>query len=293
MLCTTSSPLPDELLAPGIKAEPGFQAPKATDTGLKYKFMRNGGSVHKGALSFGGGKYNLKDVAYGTQDILTNYVGYLGFGVPGKRLFPQGSPPSLTDAAAAQAKVTSYSVVLRDNYELLLNQKPFVDVDPKAKVGAIAPVGPSWFAEGTLNGTKFTTDFYSGNALVFGDADAVQKFFGKLKPTPRKDKDGINYYSVPCDKPPVLGFTLGDVTSKGATGMTINLSEKAAVYEDKESSTGCTSILVGQKPDPSRFRTSWTLGSLFTYHFTPSFTWDDPKKPLIEFYARPDSLYPH
>lgn len=271
-------------MAPGAQAEDTpFTAPKASDTGLKYKYMDDGGSVHKSDLTFGDGHYTVKGVAYGTHEGHPKYSGGFGIGVPGKRLYPKGSPPSLSEALVKQLQITSFSVVLLNDWALMLNQDPFVDVDEKALMGSVAPSGNSWLATGTINGTSLTTDFSPVNKHIYGDDQQIQKFFGNQKPTKRGD-DPSNYYDVPCAGGPPIEFSFG-----GDNGIKTVFSGAATNYEDKESSTGCTSILIGQKPDPTRFRTAWTFGNSFQYHITPSFHFSG--QPSIQFFGRPESLY--
>lgn len=283
----------DELLAPGSDSRlTPFDAPKASDTGIKWKRLEDGGDVHKADFTFGDGTYTVKGVAYGDrQGGQTHFSGQFGMGLPNSRgkpnSFPEGSPPSLTDALADQLNITSASVVVLDSdYTLVFGQEPFVDVDPKAFAGSVVPQDNSWFVSGTINGSAFVADISPANRHIFGDADQIQQFFGDQQPTQREDST-LNYYDVPCEGGPPIEFQLGDKDG----GVHTIFYEDATLYSDKESSTGCTSILIGAKPDPERYATSWSLGNAFQYHYTPSYHWEDPSNPILKFYGRPSSLY--
>lgn len=283
----------DNLLSPGPDAYGSpYDAPAASDTGLTWKHLMFGGKVHKADFSFGDGAYSFKDVAYGDQTDSPKFEGGFGIGFPSASHFPAGAPRSIAEALTTDYNITSFSVVVLDSSELLLGVDPYVDVNPKALFGQVPAETNGWFAKGTFNGTEIIADFSPQNTHVYGDADEIQKFFGDQQPTKRGKDNPSNYYDVPCDGGPVIEFAFGD-TSKNGSGFTITFSEQATLFTDKASSTGCSSILVGQTPDPERFETSWSLGFSFQFHLTPSYVFADPKAPVINFFDRPESLGSH
>lgn len=213
-------------------------------------------------------------------------------GVPGQSFFGKDAPTGLSEAMSAQLNLASFSVVSLDDWTLLLGKDPFVDVDPKALFGSVTPeLGGGWNGKGTFNGTEIVADFSPQNTKIYGDAKMIQAFFGDQQPTQRGDDTVSSFYDVPCTGGPPFEFAFGDTTSDQGTGFTVTLTGEATLYTDKDSSTGCTSVLVGQEPDPTHYATSWSLGNAFQYHLTPSFHWDDLQNPIINFFSRPDSLY--
>lgn len=247
--------------------------------------------MHKSDITFGNGQYTLKDVAYGSQEDSPKFAGSFGMGVPGQGFLGKDAPTGLSEAMSAQLNLTSFSVAILDDWTLLLGKDPFVDVDEKALLGSVKPeLGGNWNIKGTFNGTEIVADLSPQNTKIYGDAKMIQALFGDQQPT-RRGKDPVsNYYDVPCTGGPPFDFAFGDTTSDKGTGFSISLSKEATLYTDKESSTGCTSVLVGQEPDPERFETTWSLGNAFQYHLTPSYHWDDLQNPIIHFFNRPDSL---
>ncbi|CAO1626052.1 unnamed protein product [Sympodiomycopsis kandeliae] len=276
-----------ELLAPGKNNEDTpFTAPQKSDTGKTWRYLQASGKVHKGDLTFGNLK--LSNVPYGTQDNGPKYTGVFGLSPPGKRQFPTDSGPTLAQALTDNLKISSYSVVNDGTFKLLLGQDPWIQQDSKALMGQVAPLqSVLWAAEVTINGQKVKTDFSPSNRYVYGNAKQVQAIFGKQKPT-KRGQDPSNYYDVDCKKGgPPLTFIFGD---QNGSGFNVTFSEAATAFEDKESSTGCSSILIGQDPDPDRFEFEWTLGNSFQYHVTPSYHWED-NKAAIKFFSRPQSKY--
>lgn len=277
------------MIAPGsANTYNPFTAPDSSDTGLKWKDLAFGGDVHKGDLVFADGQYTLSGIAYGSRDEEgSRYAGQLGIGIPSRRIFPQDAPPTLSQALTDTYGLANYSIVAYDEYTLLLGQDPWIEQDPKAFAGSVTPEGNYWTAKGTMNGTAFEADFSIINQQIYGDADAIQAFFGDQQPTTRNGSDSANYYDVPCSGGEPIEFQLGDENG----GLHTILYNDATLYPDKESSTGCTSVLVGVPFDPDRYATAWTLGNAFQYHYTPQFDWADPQNPVINFFGRPNSEY--